>query len=693
MKSGNKSGGLKHLLLAHCEKAIALVVIGLAGLLVYMSLGVVGESRLPTQLQQTAQRTKSDYDVVTWDQVTTDSELKQEVLISYDMGDGEMETIPLDTYATSTDGFAPPVVPPTVDRPDPELLPAEELQGSAVTGIFAFINDEIQKSRMLEEARKEAEREKQMRDAQNAESASGNPLAGGRAGLGGLEEDPTNGGKRRPIGQSMMTREAGVVPQGDELLSALSCAVVLAKAPSVKQFEVYEDALEEAAGYNPARDVPQYVGYFVERAEVVDGKQGPWSKVPLTDGQGLSATTFPYVSGTNLDKVTRDWASSQEDLADPAYNDWSLTTPLPPLVGSGWGSEVIHSDVPLLSESEEKAESEAKEVEEKLQQGPANGDDFDVDNGMGGMGGMAGGEGRRMGGPGMGGMRGGMPGMGGMRGGMPGMGGMRGGMPGMGGGGGGGGISRSGGPSEFDLDIPHKMVRFFDFTVKPGKQYRYRVRLVLSDVNRPMSATYAAGVDRRYLAREALERIEADKKPYRLAEWSEPSPVISVPMAGSVSIVDAKPPKKGSSAEGSVNVLIQSYALDADGRAQQAGIKESIRRGSVMNLVEDAEVITPDRQFIEKAPDFKFYTGIMLADFRGGEELARSLKRPVQALYMDAGGRLFVRHELDDAQTVEDYEATFEAEDESAGGMMMPGMPGMRGMPRGPMGGAMGRER
>jgi hypothetical protein len=48
---------------------------------------------------------------------------------------------------------------------------------------------------------------------------------------------------------------------------------------------------------------------------------------------------------------------------------------------------------------------------------------------------------------------------------------------------------------------------------------------------------------------------------------------------------------------------------------------------------------------------------------------------------------------LDDAQTVEDYEATFEAEDESAGGMMMPGMPGMRGMPRGPMGGAMGRER
>jgi hypothetical protein len=540
---------------------------------------------------------------------------------------------------------------------------------------------------VLEVARKEAERERKSREAMENENEGGNPLAGGRNQAGGPEDDPTMGGKRRPVGQQLMTREAGVVPQGDELLKALSCAVVLATAPSVKQFEVYEGALEKAAGYNPARDVPQYLGYFVERSEVIDDKQGPWVKVPVTDGQGLPNMRFPFVKPSYLEKITRDWASSQEDPMDMRYSDYALTTPLPPLVGAGWGNEIVHSLVPLQADSDAEAELKAKEDEEKLEDADDGGEGFDVDNGVGGpgMGGMAGAEGRR------GGMRGMGPEMGGMRGGgMPGMGGMRGGMPGMGGGNrGGGGMGRSSGPSEFDIDIPVKMVRFFDFTVQPGRQYRYRVRLVLADVNQ------APGVERRYLAREVAERIDAQKepRPIRLAPWSDPSPVISIPMAGSVSIVDAKPPKKGSTAEGLVNVLVQSYALDAEGRAQQAGIKKPVRRGGVMNMVEDAEVITPDRQFIEKVPDFQFQTGITLADFRGGEEVARGLKRPVQALYMDAGGRLFVRHELDDAQTVEDYEATFEAEEGAEGGMMMPGMgmPGMRGM-RGPMGGT-GRER
>ncbi|MGL4514439.1 MAG: hypothetical protein ACRCT8_15225 [Lacipirellulaceae bacterium] len=681
MKSNRKGGGLKGLLVAHCEKGIAALLVGLAGYLVYASLSVQGEKRQVAELQSKVSSTTTAYNDVTWSEVVENN--KDDVKLAYDVGEGKIEQIPFDTYATSPQGWAPPVVPPTVDRPDPKLLVAEELHGSATTGLFAFVNEEIQKERALQEAREAAELEDQQRRESERSAEGNNPLAGGIGPRGMTGEDETFGGKRRPVGGSMMQMEAGVQTQGDELIQQLSCAVVLAKAPSKKQYEVYQEAFEEARGYSELGDTPQYLGYFVQRAEVRDGKQGKWVDVPVTDGQ-LAGQKFPFVSGNYLDRVVRDWASGQEDPMDARYQDYALTTPLPPLVGAGWRQdEIVHPAVPLQVDSDAEAEEEARKLETEGIDGDEPDDEeggFDsgTDAGPGGMGmgrgGMEGGMRGGMGGMrgGMGGMPGGMRGAGGMPGGMRGgMGGMRGGMGGMG-----GGASRSGGPSEFNPEIPAKMVRFFDFTVKPGRQYRYRVRLVLRDPN--------AGIERRFLAREVVERIDSFKKPrvHREADWSDPSPVISVPMAGTVSIVDAKAPKKGSAAEGTLNLLVQSYAVDESGRAQQAGVKKTFRRGSVMNSTEDTEVVTADRQWIEKVKDFDLNTGITLVDFRGGDEVAQGLKRPVRALYMDAGGRLFVRNELDDAETVESYKATFEDEGTGEGGMMMPGM-GRGGMPPG----------
>ena len=85
------------------------------------------------------------------------------------------------------------------------------------------------------------------------------------------------------------------------------------------------------------------------------------------------------------------------------------------------------------------------------------------------------------------------------------------------------------------------MVRFFDLTVKPGKSYRYRVRVMLEDPNRPHDPK--ADPDKGILHPTVIERLEQvatddenylkrTGKPrrtyYRVTDWSEPSNVVTV---------------------------------------------------------------------------------------------------------------------------------------------------------------------
>ena len=75
-----------------------------------------------------------------------------------------------------------------------------------------------------------------------------------------------------------------------------------------------------------------------------------------------------------------------------------------------------------------------------------------------------------------------------------------------------------GGVSGFQLsekDLEYRLFRFFDFTVEPGKHYRYRVSLLLWNPNWKVPPQY-------------LARADLAKKWYVETEFSDPSDLFSI---------------------------------------------------------------------------------------------------------------------------------------------------------------------
>ncbi|MEN0109992.1 MAG: hypothetical protein AAF805_04650, partial [Planctomycetota bacterium] len=423
-----------------------------------------------------------------------------------------------------------------------------------------------------------------------------------------------------------------------------------------------------ARGYSDARDIPQYLGLQAQRAEVRGDGELEWE--PVVFGKSRSGRPSTSLSQRSLDRLTEDWLGWPRPLVDSRFEHPVLTMPLPPLVGQDWqANDVVHSDASLEGDAQAEAVANTEQPA-----GPAaeEGEEsefaaIDPIRGRGGEGEFGrGGPPRRSGfgrtGPGRG------PGLGG-----PGPGGFgrfaggeemgERGMP--------GGARRRGAasPNTIDPAVPFRMVRFFDFSVAPGRRYRYRVRLVLQDVNQAANRTDVAP--------EVFARLEK-KNPRDITlktQWSEPSRVLSIPMAGDVFVSKAKlPSARQLNAEGSVELLVQSFSLDEERRAIKAAKEESFSRGAVMNMTEDVEVVTGDRRGIKKLSKFEFRTGLTLVDFRGGEELPGDLTAPVAVLLMDSTGKLFVRDELDDAEAIERHKAIFDPK--AAGGGRGGGFPG-----------------
>jgi hypothetical protein len=201
------------------------------------------------------------------------------------------------------------------------------------------------------------------------------------------------------------------------------------------------------------------------------------------------------------------------------------------------------------------------------------------------------------------------------------------------------------------------LFRYFDTKVEPGKRYRYRVRLVLTDVN--------ADAPEMYLDNAVTARRKENPARYRFTEWSDESPVAVVPQAGLVYVAGAQPANAANfAAEPEAKLLIKS--IDA-GQPAEIALAEMFVRGAVLNMVaRQAQIIwSATFQTMDKdgapvdAPKFDFRTGMTLLDFDGGEELNgnRQLKAPARALLMDSTGRMAIEGELDAETQVRTYNA------------------------------------
>jgi hypothetical protein len=270
------------------------------------------------------------------------------------------------------------------------------------------------------------------------------------------------------------------------------------------------------------------------------------------------------------------------------------------------------------------------------------------------------------------------------------------------------------------------MVRFFDHTAEVGKSYRYRVRVVLEDPNRPYNPQTEPS--KRMLDPDVIARLstieEQDRKYGELVErtgtppkaaywtlppwgererpartffvrtdWSEPSDVCTVQgnervVAGSVAppryLRLTTTPGPGpevliSEAEGNV------VAVDWDWqRGVEVPAQRSVRRGAYLNFTQNADVMHPVTSQLKTLEQYSFNLEGLVLDLRGGDPMIveedgdekRTLAAPGEFMMFDRHGNLIVRHEVRDMEEYRRLLFIEETAQTSAGSMMGSGYEG-----------------
>ncbi|MCH2114381.1 MAG: hypothetical protein MK171_05665 [Pirellulales bacterium] len=677
MKTNLKSGNaVVRLLLCHGEKIGMVGIVVCAAMLAWSGLRVnrLEDSQTPNQLSSKSARAEDKVDGFTYRDYPD-----KEKLIAKELSadEAQIKVISLVHFPHPKTLFNGPVLDPIALRRDPFLFTAEDVEAHGDFGMWATANrDDIAiRYKKLEQMREqerldreeEIARERTQRDGSNPRDFGGVPEYG--ASQGPRERAGNRGAPKGPV---VIRPRTGARLQGYEEISARSWITVLAQVPIQQQHQQYEDTLKLARGYRQNADIPSYKGYVVERAEVTDEGQGPWQKLDP-------------VAASTIESEIETYPVNVPDVIDPRVNHPILTHPLPPLILREWDKRVSHSLMPLASELDPE-EKMALQENEQDEEDPAGkeateedifGDgergyrdtDRDGRRGSGRFAGPPGASGAGLGeyGAGPGGMGMGMGmmgpeaygdeaygGTGGYGGGM-----MMGMMPG-GYGGGSGSMGRGRGVTldtyTWDEETSHLLLRFFDHSegVLPGHRYRYRVRLVLLDVNHDVAE--------KYLDATVTERRGPKGSRYRYTEWSKPSGIASVPHPARVHLMSAKPAKETNfTVESKLELLVKALNNEFAAEVSKA---DFFIRGSVINLREKPTLIkAAEYDPEEDSTEFDLRTGITLLDFLGGEKLHsknKDLFAPTRALLMDAAGKLFVQSELEDAETVGDYEEALE---------------------------------
>jgi hypothetical protein len=565
--------------------------------------------------------------------------------------------------------FDSPLFPQRPQRGEPPLYPVEALQGKADCGRIATV-------RLMED---------------------------GAASL------PAGGGG---VPRSMPAMQRGEAVQGERW-------VVLTGLVSVeKQYREFYDYYKNAQKQTP-NDVPVYAGYYVQRLEVSGADAGElpdWSK------------SQTIISGQAMTEATSNWAQMgrvSQEVVDPRYLDQGqrLAFPLPPLVDRQWDESVVHPpQIPLFRQQYEQplemvpTTPEGQPLENPFAvpdqgrpfaapapgyntprghvpsrteyDGPVSSGRFQYGSGSG----VSGYYSPRGHGP-----MGYYPG--------PGYRGPRAAPP------------LSGQANQLPK---YQLFRFFDFKVEPGKQYRYRVRLVLRNPN--------ADVEDRYLSEEVLakkkqiedtaEKLKAEGKVneanlIRLTQWgmintdwSEPTEVISVPRDSRLLAISVQAPPRAA-AEPSAKVMVISWVKD---QGIEAFTEKTVDRGKVVNYAgchfpETPQPKKPSKKEAGGLPissppqpfagganepvEVDYLTDTLVLDIHGGQLLPGKdrLNCPGKILLLDPDGTLTVRAELDDLAEYNKFRERAQLLERREGGPGAEGygpQPGYEGYPRRP---------
>ena len=662
--------------------------------------------------------------------------------------------------------LSPPVNRNTKKREDPELYAATDLRAHALTGPVAYTLREgaVDPTAADEPAIQEEPEEKKIPTRTPRGKNNNDPFAGGgipgmngggedMAGMGAMGDmaggmmggmggdalggsgtirrlrtdrgqimgyrpsGNTGGGMMGDMGGAMGGMEGGMggamggmeggmggTDAGSAENKATPVAVahtivgVTALVPFKKQFDEYERALAMRSGYDARRDRPDYIFMTVQRVDITDN---------LQQAEGEYAWEN-LLSTRDHNRIADRWFGTAGEIVDNTHLNEYISLSCPPVMLRNIDDLLRHPEIPLAGQSpvdEAVADTPEDEPEEEVDSGiPGSGrkpkptNNNAAEGMMGGMGGAMGGMGD-MSGMGMGGAMGGMGdmsgmGMGGAMGGM--MGGMEGGM--------------------LSADIPdYKMVRFFDFSAKIGRTYRYRVQLWMEDPNLPNSnpedeyPDHLAPTDQT-LDADSLNRVKTLRANaanganwFRKTEWSDACEAITIPDPTMIAAGSVEAARESRSPTGQTYIdaepigIIKPIVFDRQ-RAVDVPVDRNVNRGTILNFTADAEYGHPISEVINALPEFRFQTDIMVGDLRGGDQLFKGtnyekmfekdnlITAPGEFILFDNDGKLMVHSEIDDTDLWERFNYQTDAPSEDAGGGMMGGM--MGGM-EGGMGGMM----
>jgi hypothetical protein len=650
MKANLKGqSGVKGLLLLHGEKLLIGVVALAAAYLLYSALGV---ERLPADYQADNLQSKVQQVLsrIGDPNNTFQRAAEQEGgLVKVHTPLDKVQSLAVDSTAYAFNGsFNRPVIAPSAPRTDPILIAATSVRAYSGADLMGFQDDEAAARYALRQQQQQETRGGEGRRGEEPATTRGRrPPRGDQRGFEEENIDPN----RRPVGETVP--DLGVSLDGSELIELNRWVSVVAKAPVLAQRTAYRDAFEQArGGYDPVLDFPQYIGYSVERAEVLpDGALAPWQPVQVYDAKGTpNRRLVGALMGSNITRELEKLAATVwapypvEELVDPRYLDTqrNMIYPLPPVVGREWGKEVTHPEIPLEADAplQDRFAGAVDPTGAGTLPGQENVGPLDLQADQNAsftrpegriQGRYRGRERFDDGGRGRGSTV----------------------YEGRG----------TGQASPLAAGVDHWLVRFFDFAAMPGKMYSYRVQLVLFDPNQRDGVTYdslAPAVVERLRALPKVDNRIAPAANYVRAPWSEPSPPIGVPLDGRVYAAEFKP-AAGTllSDDPRVKLLVESFRQDPETKNYQAAaVEKDFSRGAVANFQDDAWVLVDDNRYLQRVPSLNYVTGVTVVDMRGGERLpVRDLTAPSRVLVMGPAGDLSIRRELEDVDKVQLHRA------------------------------------
>ncbi|QDV42898.1 hypothetical protein Enr13x_27490 [Stieleria neptunia] len=429
--------------------------------------------------------------------------------------------------------------------------------------------------------------------------------------------------------------------------------------PHKQLIDAYQEALSYAVGYDPIkRDLPRYVAYQVQRADVTNK-----SVDQLTDADWILRDS----NETTIGNAALYWSGFAPELVPEDYRIPGVTMWIPPVLLDPYASFANHPLIPLKTKRALLAEQMEKEAEAaKASAGPVDMEQFEID--------IAGGQTRTFGG----GMDEGYD----MEMGMDmdmgmdegydmdmGMGSAR--------------SANEGKPAE-ENPVDYKLLRFYDFAYIQGKtykvggkvvgmdpraprmnrQYVYRVRFAVNDPNfpkspelQPKSRNLDPEAYKRYvtLAAEAEQTQQRNYK--RWSDWSDPSAPTSLPPVDRVAFGSVKPYKPRVVSAGNRRIEIESDPPKAEVVASsfdpRLGVFVPARmeatEGTVLSTeVESAEVVDPITLEVKKTDEPKIVkSSATVIDVEGGAPLEivddETIVEPGIFLMVDSNGKLRVR--------------------------------------------------